>query len=64
MSVPFLLLPLLRVVNGNLELIWLDVIVFFGCCIAGAATTQLLPESKGYDPDVIYAREVAEARRQ
>ncbi|KAI0768937.1 major facilitator superfamily domain-containing protein [Irpex lacteus] len=45
---------------GTPAVLW----IFFGCCIAGAVTTQLLPESKGYDPDVIYAKEVAEARRQ
>ena len=36
--------------------------VFFGCCIVGAALTQLLPESRGYDPDAVYAREIAEAQ--
>ncbi|KAI0345474.1 MFS general substrate transporter [Trametopsis cervina] len=43
---------------GTPAVLW----IFFGCCIAGAACTQLLPESKGYDPDVIYAQELAEAR--
>ena len=38
-------------------------LVFFGCCIAGAAFTQLLPEVKGRDPDVIYAQELEEERR-
>ena len=28
--------------------------VFFGCCIAGAGFTFLLPEVRGRDPDVIY----------
>jgi MFS transporter, PHS family, inorganic phosphate transporter len=32
--------------------------VFFGCCIAGAALTLLLPEVKGRDPDLILAEEI------
>lgn len=35
--------------------------VFFGCCIAGACFTFLLPEVRGVDPDVVYAQELAEA---
>ena len=37
-------------------------VVFFGCCIAGAVFTQLLPETKGRDPDAIYAQEIEEER--
>lgn len=37
-------------------------VVFFGCCLAGAVFTQLLPETKGRDPDLIYAQELEEAR--
>lgn len=37
--------------------------IFFGCCIAGAGFTLLLPEVKGRDPDVILAEEIAEKRR-
>jgi MFS transporter, PHS family, inorganic phosphate transporter len=37
--------------------------VFFGCCIAGAFVTLLLPETKGRDPDVVYAQELEEERR-
>ncbi|KAI0092423.1 MFS general substrate transporter [Irpex rosettiformis] len=43
---------------GTPAVLW----IFFGCCIFGAAFTQLLPESKGYDPDAVYAQEVAEAQ--
>lgn len=35
-------------------------IVFFGCCIVGAAFTLLLPEVKGRDPDAILAAEIEE----
>jgi len=42
---------------GTPAVLW----IFFGCCIAGACTTQLLPESMGYDPDVVYAEEIAAA---
>ncbi|KAI0689921.1 major facilitator superfamily domain-containing protein [Cytidiella melzeri] len=45
---------------GTPAVLW----IFFGCCIAGAVCTQLLPESKGYDPDVVYAREIAEERER
>lgn len=37
--------------------------VFFGCCMAGAVTSLLLPEVKGRDPDEIDRMELAEARR-
>lgn len=36
--------------------------VFFGCCLAGAVFTQLLPEVKGRDPDLVYAQELEEDR--
>ncbi|KAF9557370.1 MFS general substrate transporter [Agrocybe pediades] len=36
--------------------------IFFGCCIAGAALTFLLPEVKGRDPDLILAEEIRERR--
>ncbi|KAG5335323.1 hypothetical protein C0989_001436 [Termitomyces sp. Mn162] len=38
--------------------------VFFGCCIAGAGFTLLLPEVKGRDPDLVLAEEMREAREQ
>jgi len=34
---------------------------FFGCCLAGAALTTLLPEVKGRDPDAIDEEERREA---
>ena len=34
--------------------------VFFGCCVAGAFVTLLLPEVKGRDPDAIYAAGVGQ----
>ena len=34
--------------------------VFFGCCIAGAGFTLLLPEVRGRDPDVVYEEELRE----
>jgi PHS family inorganic phosphate transporter-like MFS transporter len=37
--------------------------IFFGCCIAGAGFTLLLPEVKDRDPDVILAEEMREARQ-
>ena len=36
--------------------------VFFGCCIAGAGFTLLLPEVKGRDPDEILAAEIKAER--
>ncbi|EKM48157.1 uncharacterized protein PHACADRAFT_203171 [Phanerochaete carnosa HHB-10118-sp] len=44
---------------GTPNVLW----IFFGCCIAGAVCTQLLPESKGRDPDLLYAEELEESRR-
>jgi PHS family inorganic phosphate transporter-like MFS transporter len=35
-------------------------VVFFGCCIAGALFTLLLPEVRARDPDVILAEEMKE----
>jgi MFS transporter, PHS family, inorganic phosphate transporter len=35
-------------------------VVFFGCCIAGAIVSLLLPEVKGRDPDLILAEEMRE----
>lgn len=37
-------------------------IVFFGCCIAGAGFTLLLPEVKGRDPDLVLAEEIRAGR--
>ena len=39
-------------------------LVFFGCCIAGAAVTLLLPEVKGRDPDLVLAEEIREKRKK
>ena len=38
-------------------------LVFFGCCIAGAGFTLLLPEVRGRDPDIVYAEELRERER-
>lgn len=46
----------------GVDLNLLSYTVFFGCCLAGAALTCLLPEVKGRDPDVIDAEEIREAR--
>ncbi|KIK05299.1 hypothetical protein K443DRAFT_675254 [Laccaria amethystina LaAM-08-1] len=43
---------------GTPNVLW----IFFGCCIAGAVFTLLLPEVKGRDPDVIFAAEIEEKR--
>ncbi|KAG6853429.1 hypothetical protein C0991_004429 [Blastosporella zonata] len=43
---------------GTPAILW----IFFGCCIAGAGFTLLLPEVKGRDPDLILAEEIREAR--
>ncbi|KAF5390089.1 hypothetical protein D9757_003737 [Collybiopsis confluens] len=43
---------------GTPAVLW----IFFGCCIAGAFFTLLLPEVKGRDPDLILAEEIREAR--
>lgn len=37
-------------------------LVFFGCCIAGAFCSLLLPEVKGRDPDLVLAEEIRVAR--
>ncbi|EIN12160.1 MFS general substrate transporter [Punctularia strigosozonata HHB-11173 SS5] len=37
--------------------------IFFGCCLAGACFTLLLPEVMGRDPDVVYEEEMREKRR-
>ena len=42
----------------------LDCLVFFGCCLAGACLTTLLPEVKGRDPDLIDAEEIRAAREK
>lgn len=39
---------------GTPAVLW----IFFGCCIAGAFATLLLPEVRGRDPDVVYAEEL------
>ncbi|KZT18674.1 MFS general substrate transporter [Neolentinus lepideus HHB14362 ss-1] len=43
---------------GTPAVLW----IFFGCCIAGAVATLLLPEVKGRDPDIVYMEEM-KARR-
>jgi len=43
---------------GTPAVLW----IFFGCCIAGAVFTLLLPEVRGRDPDLILAEEIKEAR--
>lgn len=43
---------------GTPHVLW----IFFGCCIAGAVFTLLLPEVKGRDPDAIFAAEIEEKR--
>ncbi|KAF9071836.1 phosphate transporter [Rhodocollybia butyracea] len=43
---------------GTPAVLW----IFFGCCIAGAGFTFLLPEVKGRDPDLVLAQEIREAR--
>ncbi|KAH9859129.1 MFS general substrate transporter [Lenzites betulinus] len=42
---------------GTQHVLW----IFFGCCVAGAFCTLLLPEVRDRDPDVIYAEEQREA---
>nr|CAI94747.1 phosphate transporter [Hebeloma cylindrosporum] len=39
---------------GTPVILW----IFFGCCIAGAFFTLLLPEVKGRDPDLVLAEEI------
>ncbi|KDR70726.1 hypothetical protein GALMADRAFT_127617 [Galerina marginata CBS 339.88] len=39
---------------GTPAVLW----IFFGCCIAGAVFTLLLPEVKGRDPDLVLAEEI------
>ncbi|KAF8873974.1 major facilitator superfamily domain-containing protein [Gymnopilus junonius] len=41
--------------GANIEL-------FFGCCVAGAVVTLILPEVKGRDPDLVLAEEVRERK--
>ncbi|KDQ56968.1 hypothetical protein JAAARDRAFT_131420 [Jaapia argillacea MUCL 33604] len=43
---------------GTPAVLW----IFFGCCIAGAGFTLLLPEVRGRDPDIIYAEELKAKR--
>ncbi|KAG5642701.1 hypothetical protein DXG03_002303 [Asterophora parasitica] len=45
---------------GTPAVLW----IFFGCNIAGAAFTLLLPEVKGRDPDLILAEEIRVAREE
>ncbi|EMD31731.1 hypothetical protein CERSUDRAFT_109286 [Gelatoporia subvermispora B] len=45
---------------GTPNVLW----IFFGCCIAGAGFSLLLPEVRGRDPDVIYAQELREHEQQ
>ncbi|PCH40593.1 MFS inorganic phosphate transporter [Wolfiporia cocos MD-104 SS10] len=42
---------------GTPAVLW----IFFGCCIAGAVVTTLLPEVRDRDPDLIYAEEQRQA---
>ena len=56
------LLPLSCLCTGS-ALTLAIVTVFFGCCIAGAGFSLLLPEVKGRDPDVIYEEEMRERAR-
>ncbi|KAG9004604.1 hypothetical protein FRB90_010834 [Tulasnella sp. 427] len=44
---------------GTPSVLW----IFFGCCIAGAVFTLLLPEVRMRDPDVVYEEEEREKRR-
>ncbi|KAG8941961.1 hypothetical protein FRC04_003920 [Tulasnella sp. 424] len=44
---------------GTPAVLW----IFFGCCIAGAVFTCLLPEVKMRDPDVVYEEEEREKRK-
>ncbi|OBZ70548.1 putative metabolite transporter C2H8.02 [Grifola frondosa] len=44
---------------GTPAVLW----IFFGCCVAGAVVTLLLPEVRGRDPDVIYAEEQRQAAK-
>jgi len=41
---------------GTPAVLW----IFFGCCVAGAAFSLLLPEVRGRDPDVILEQEMKE----
>jgi MFS transporter, PHS family, inorganic phosphate transporter len=43
---------------GTPAVLW----IFFGCCIAGAVLSLLLPEVKGRDADLVLAEEIREAR--
>jgi len=45
---------------GTPAVLW----IFFGCCIAGAGFTLLLPEVRGRDPDLILAEEIRVAREE
>ncbi|KAF9448523.1 phosphate transporter [Macrolepiota fuliginosa MF-IS2] len=44
---------------GTPAVLW----IFFGCNIAGAAFTLLLPEVRDRDPDIILAQEIEESRK-
>ncbi|KAI0665884.1 MFS general substrate transporter [Trametes maxima] len=44
---------------GTPHVLW----IFFGCCVAGAVLTLLLPEVRDRDPDIIYAEEQREYER-
>jgi len=43
---------------GTPNVLW----IFFGCCIAGAACSLLLPEVRNRDPDLVLAEEERAAR--
>ncbi|CCM05508.1 uncharacterized protein FIBRA_07731 [Fibroporia radiculosa] len=44
---------------GTPAVLW----IFFGCCIAGAVCSLLLPEVRNRDPDLVYAQEERERRQ-
>ncbi|KAF7978454.1 hypothetical protein HWV62_652 [Athelia sp. TMB] len=43
---------------GTPAVLW----IFFGCCIAGAICSFLLPEVKGRDPDLVLAEEIRQGK--
>jgi len=43
---------------GTPDVLW----IFFGCCIAGAICSLLLPEVKGRDADLVLAEEIREGK--
>ena len=51
-----------RAVSWENVLLIFNGVVFFACCIAGAAFTLLLPEVKGRDPDLVLAEALGSQR--